>query len=241
MHGQFRTESHRWTNTSIQIKAKFMNESHSHCVHFIQIRRLSFISFELVHVCFFDFFRFLLFLYFFLSHTSHLFFLSPSISYDHISTFTLSLSCHFGPPKAHMKHLKAHFDYRHFEFFVVCSLMWSFQNAFTSLRLILPTGTCISWVLARARVCVCINKNRHNPASLINKYGIFMCVLFLLFRLCVFLIIGFEFYIKCIPSSLHQPRAETLYRLTVGLVSFQLILHLHFDHFAIIHSSLIWS
>lgn len=66
-------------------------------------------------------------------------------------------------------------------FFVVCSLMWSFRNAFTSLRLILLTGTCISWVRVQCARCASIKSGTTLPASLINKYGIFMCVLFRFF------------------------------------------------------------
>lgn len=101
------------------------------------------------------------------------------------------------------------------------------------------------------RLCACINKKRHNPASLINKHGIFMCVLFLLFLfhvcVCVFLIIGSEFYIKCTECSLHQPRADTLYRLTFGFflsiqtsafisIILQSFILVSFDHNFSLHS-----
>lgn len=214
--GQFLTQSHtdgqrrasKWKQNS------WMNSS----LPWIQIRALSFISFGFLFICAFDFFCF----YFFLSHTSHLPFSSYDLKYP--LTHIVSLSCHFGPPKAHTKHLRAHFDYRHFEvfFFVVCSLMWSFRNAFTSLRLILPTGTCISWVRVQCARCASIKSGTTLPASQPYQqvWHFYVCSISFLFVwvcVCVVLIIGFEFYIKCIPSSLHQPRADTLYRLTVEL------------------------
>lgn len=120
-------------------------------IHFsllwIWIRILSFISFE--------FGTFVPLIFFSVYRTFHLF-LIPCfilISYNNIPIHIVSLLTFWGPPyKAHIKHLKAHFDYRHFEFFFSSVLvMWSYQNAFTSLRLILPTGICISWIRVCAR------------------------------------------------------------------------------------------